>query len=41
MKNLKERFIENDPDTLQWGSELITLEETKRAEELFTWISKN
>jgi len=39
--NLKERFIENDPATLQWSSELITSEESKRAEDLFTWISQN
>jgi len=37
----KERFIENDPATLQWSSEPITSEETERAEELFTWISRN
>ena len=39
--NLKERFIENDPDTLQWSSELITREEKKRAEDIFIWISQN
>jgi hypothetical protein len=37
----KERFIENDPATLQWSSEPITPEETVRVEELFTWISRN
>jgi len=41
MKNLKERFIENDPATLQWSSEQITPEESGRAEELFTWVSQN
>ena len=39
--NLKERFIENDPDTLQWSSEPVTSDENKRAEEMFTWISQN
>lgn len=39
--NLKERFIENDPATLQWSNEPITPEETKRAEDLFAWISQN
>ena len=39
--NSKERFIENDPDTLQWSSELITSEEKKRAEDIFIWISQN
>jgi len=39
--NLKERFIENDPDTLQWSSEQITSDEIKRAEDLFIWISQN
>ena len=39
--NLKERFIENDPATLQWSSEPITSEESVRADDLFTWISQN
>lgn len=39
--NLKERFIENDPATLQWSSEPITSDEIKRAEDLLTWISQN
>jgi len=41
MKNLKERFIENDPAILQWSSEMITPEESRRAGDLFTWISQN
>ena len=41
MKNLKERFIENDPATLQWSSGPITSEEITRAEDLFIWISQN
>ena len=39
--NLKERFIEDDPSTLQWSSEPVTSEEAKLAEKMFTWISKN
>lgn len=39
--NLKERFIENDPDTLQWSSEPVTPEEEKRANEMFGWISSH
>jgi len=39
--NFRERFIENDPATLQWRSEPVSGDETKRAEELFTWISQN
>jgi len=39
--NLKERFIENDPATLQWNSEPITPEESGRADDLFIWISQN
>ena len=39
--NLKERFIENDPATLQWSSEPVSNEEGKRAEDLFTWIGQN
>ena len=38
---LKERFIEDDPDTLQWSSEPVTSEEEKLAEKMFVWISKN
>lgn len=41
MKDLRERFIENDPATLQWSSEPVSTEEKERAEELFMWISRN
>jgi hypothetical protein len=41
MKDLRGRFIENDPATLQWSSEPVSTEEKERAEELFMWISKN
>lgn len=39
--NLKERFIEDDPDTLQWSSELITPDEEKRANAMFKWIGQH
>ena len=39
--NLKERFIEKDPATLQWSSGPITPEESGRADDLFTWIGHN
>ena len=39
--NLKERFIEDDPDTLQWSSEPITPEEEKRARDMFRWINQH
>jgi|LSQX01.1.fsa_nt_gb hypothetical protein len=35
---IKERFIEDDPATLIWSSELITPEEKRRAEDIFMWI---
>ena len=41
MKDLRERFIENDPATLQWSSEPVCTEEKERAEDLFVWIRQN
>ncbi|WP_300998793.1 hypothetical protein [Methanoculleus sp.] len=38
---IKERFIEDDPATLEWSSEPITPEERKRAEDIFIWISQH
>jgi len=39
--NPNERFIENDPATLQWSSEPVTVDEKDRANELFKWIGRN
>jgi len=41
MTDFRERFIENDPATLQWNSEPVTDEEKKCAEEIFAWIRRN
>jgi|WetSurMetagenome_2_1015567.scaffolds.fasta_scaffold858401_1 hypothetical protein len=41
MMDLKKRFIEDDPETLQWSSEPISSEEKKLAEEMFKWIGQN
>jgi hypothetical protein len=38
---IKERFIEDDPATLEWSSEPLTTEERKRAEEIFIWIGQH
>ena len=37
----KERFVEDDPETLQWSSEPITPEEEGRARQIFRWISQH
>jgi len=41
MKDLRERFIENDPATLQWSREPVSTEEKERAIDLFVWIRQN
>ncbi|CVK34140.1 hypothetical protein [Methanoculleus bourgensis] len=38
---IKERFVEDDPATLAWSRELITPEEKRRAEDIFTWITQH
>jgi hypothetical protein len=36
--DLKARFIEDDPDTLQWSNEPVSSEEKELAEKMFRWI---
>ncbi|HOX35044.1 MAG TPA: hypothetical protein P5217_05955 [Methanoregulaceae archaeon] len=39
MTDPRERFIEDNPEALDWEREPRTPEDRKRARELFRWIS--
>jgi len=41
LTDLKERFIEDHPETLKWGRQPVTPEEQKQAQEMFRWISRH
>jgi len=41
VKDPRQRFIEDDPDTLQWSSDPITTAESEKAEKIFRWIDRN
>ncbi len=37
----KERFVEDDPETLRWNSEPVTPGEEERARQIFWWLGQH